>query len=623
MDLTMPTVRHCGRRLLELAEAMEDQATPARLPALLERTYSGEFRVVVVGEIKKGKSSFINALLGYPDLLPALSDVATSTVFQVAYGESLSYRVHFQADPSNPASEPRTISADEVAEYGTEDGNPNNARGVDYIAVELPHPLLQQGLRIVDTPGLGGLFKSHAEILWRYAPEADAVFFVLDSVEAVASRPEMEALERLRRMTPLLFFVQTKTDLAAQEQWRAWQQRNLTILAETLAVKPETLRYFPVSAKLKQAADRRQSSELLRDSGYESLLAFLKDDLMAFKEAYLAGQLLAALAVETKALHQRGTEQERVLNAKTKEELEALGEKTSSARSAFRKWKERIYPEIKGDFEHHGKTLKSELSNELKSRLDSGAAGPIVGPIMQLLRTTDEPSEQLVNRFDTLRSEAIDRCVCEMRAVHAAYKQRMQTLIISTLNELDSGAQVSIPTSDPVLTVDPRLSIADDPAHWFDSARNIAHGARLSTGVLGTGLIALGAVFTPVAAALAVPILLGGLLAGVVFSYQSMDAKRRDKVLSKLQKDLSDETRKAQQQAVQQFAALAEQVEYTMSRALRQIVESRSERLDEQLAQIESARRQTTEEKTLFSERLKAQLTQLTALRDDIERLRR
>ncbi len=165
-----------------------------------------------------------------------------------------------------------------------------------------PFCVSPKGLTLIDTPGLGGLFKSHAEILWRYAPVADAVFFVLDSVEAVASRPEMDALERLRKMTPLLFFVQTKTDLSPQEQWREWQTRNLGILAETLQVPQETLRYFPLSAKLKQqAADKRQSTELLRDSGYEALLHFIQTDLMAFKDAYLASQLVTALAAEVKS----------------------------------------------------------------------------------------------------------------------------------------------------------------------------------------------------------------------------------------------------------------------------------------------------------------------------------
>ena len=56
----------------------------------------GLFRLVVMGEIKKGKSSFINGLCGIPDLVPVHSDVATSTVFKLRYGTERRYTVYFQ-----------------------------------------------------------------------------------------------------------------------------------------------------------------------------------------------------------------------------------------------------------------------------------------------------------------------------------------------------------------------------------------------------------------------------------------------------------------------------------------------------------------------------------------------
>lgn len=121
-------------------------------------------------------------------------------------------------------------------EYGTADGNPDNVKRVDFIRVQMPHPLLEAGLVIADTPGLGGLFREHSDITWRYVPNADAVFFVLDSVEAVMSKEEVESLHKLRRMTSLLYFVQTKMDAVGTEQWQQWRERNLDIIAEHLQI---------------------------------------------------------------------------------------------------------------------------------------------------------------------------------------------------------------------------------------------------------------------------------------------------------------------------------------------------------------------------------------------------
>ena len=122
-------------------------------------------------------------------------------------------------------------------------------KGVDFIGVEFPNPLLKSGVVIIDTPGLGGLLREHGEITWRYIPNADAVFFVLDSLEALASRKEMEYLQKLRNRTPYLFFIQTKVDLVNTQQWQQWRDRNLQIVAEQWQAPQEKLVYFPISPR--------------------------------------------------------------------------------------------------------------------------------------------------------------------------------------------------------------------------------------------------------------------------------------------------------------------------------------------------------------------------------------
>lgn len=621
--LTTATVRTLGARVLPFAEVLEDPSAHKRLEGWLDARQTRPFQLVVVGEIKKGKSSFINALLGQPELLPALSDVATSTVYQVGWGEALTYRVHFQPqDPRAPAETTpplQVIAAEAVATYGTEDGNPGNRRGVDFIAVELPHPLLKQGLTIIDTPGLGGLFKSHAEILWRYAPAADAVFFVLDSVEAVASRPEMEALERLRRMTPLLFFVQTKTDLVDEAQWREWQQRNLAILADTLGKPSEALDYFPISAKLKQAADRRQSAELLQDSGYAALLNFLQADLMALKDAYQASQILTEVMTEAQALHQRGLEQLRALSARTHADLDRLDQEAQTARDAFRAWKDTCYRDLKAEFERRSRSLKREQTHELQNQLDSGPTGPVVGPILAHLRGTEDSAEQLVARADEFRSWVIDRCAGEMFAIHDAYHQRMHTLIAQTTERMGETLPVNLDASTQRLRLDREPTSLETPMHWFERARALFRGGAAVSGMVGYGLVGWGAVFAPVTIPVAATALIGAMLAGLFFSHKALEDKRREQVLSKLQTVLSENVRVAQRQAVQHFNDLADRFEYAAIEAFNQIVEIRTARLDHQLAQIDLARRQTTEQRATSSAALQASLAQLEALLNDLD----
>ena len=53
-----------------------------------------QYDVVVCGEVKKGKSSFINAIIG-DDLLPVNTDVATSQVFRIVNSDEKKYELVF------------------------------------------------------------------------------------------------------------------------------------------------------------------------------------------------------------------------------------------------------------------------------------------------------------------------------------------------------------------------------------------------------------------------------------------------------------------------------------------------------------------------------------------------
>ena len=176
-------------RFQQVAIAAERGDLIAALKPVLERFQLGVFRLVVMGEIKKGKSSFINALLGEQGLLPTKTDVATSTVYKVLYGPEKKLKVFFQPDiDTGRRREPLEIREAELNDYGTEDGNPQNRKRVDFIGIEMPNPLLKEGLVLVDTPGVGGLFKAHRDITWRYARTR-----TLFSSSSTQSRPSSAA----------------------------------------------------------------------------------------------------------------------------------------------------------------------------------------------------------------------------------------------------------------------------------------------------------------------------------------------------------------------------------------------------------------------------------------------
>jgi hypothetical protein len=143
--LTKAQALQMTKTFLDFVAEIKEEQTAERVRPAMQRCQRGQFRLVVIGEQKRGKSSFINALLGVLGLVPVQSDVATSTVYQVTHGSTRKYTIFFYPpDPEKPDQRPAPldVSVEELYEYGTADGNPDNRKGVDFIRVQVPHPWL-------------------------------------------------------------------------------------------------------------------------------------------------------------------------------------------------------------------------------------------------------------------------------------------------------------------------------------------------------------------------------------------------------------------------------------------------------------------------------------------------
>jgi Dynamin family len=306
----------------------------------------GIFRLVVMGEIKKGKSSFINALTGTENLVPVHSDVATSTIFKIHYGPEVKYTVYFNKDANSPAKKNLTIEAAQVKEYGTEDGNPDNIKNVDFIRVESPASILQNGLVIVDTPGVGGLFKKHREITFRHAPKADAVFFITDSVDTPIGADEVKFLKELRQVTPFITFIQTKSSKVDGPARMARMENNLGILEEAVGLSKEEITYFIVDSKTKLEADKNRDIGDLEISGFGPLVSYLTNKLRTSQESLVARAALKRADSKLLPLEGELKQQKAILDADTTEKRQALDQEFSECQTRLMEWDKTTKPLI-------------------------------------------------------------------------------------------------------------------------------------------------------------------------------------------------------------------------------------------------------------------------------------
>src|SRR5688572_11906275 len=117
-----------------------------RIIADLRDRIEEPFMFVIVGEVKSGKSSFINALLADPDLCAVAPSPMTDTIQQIIYGE--------------PAR------VEEISPY--------------LKRVYKPDEILRD-IAIVDTPGTNTIIQHHQEITERFIPGADLIVFVFEA----------------------------------------------------------------------------------------------------------------------------------------------------------------------------------------------------------------------------------------------------------------------------------------------------------------------------------------------------------------------------------------------------------------------------------------------------------
>lgn len=291
MNSDVTTVPECATDLasadltgeLDQAVAAVEQALGAdsplrrRLLALRDRLSQQRLQIAVLGQFKRGKSTFINALLGAPVLPTAVVPLTAIPTF-IAWRQEPQISVEF-IDGRSPESFAAT-QADDIrailARFVTEEANPKNRLGVERVELFYPAAILADGTVLIDTPGIGSTLAHNTDTALRVLPECDASLFVV-SADPPITEAEMAFLRRLKPRTGRVFFVVNKVDyLGADERSQLVDFLRRALTEESL-IDSETA-IFLMSARLGLAA--KQSGD--RDAWARSGVATIEDHLLHY-----------------------------------------------------------------------------------------------------------------------------------------------------------------------------------------------------------------------------------------------------------------------------------------------------------------------------------------------------
>ena len=526
------------------------------LIAQLKMWGAGIFRLVVMGEIKKGKSSFINAMLGVENLVPVSSNVATSTIFKIHYGKERGYRVHFLA---SSGKERMDINEHDLANFGTEDGNPGNEKQVDFIEVICPAPLLRSGIVIIDTPGLGGLFKAHKLVTYEYVPRADAVFFVTDSVESPIGALEIEYLQDILKITPNLYFVQTKTGAVDEEACAARKKKNLAILSRELNLPANKIPYFLLDARLRFSADTRKDINRLNRSGYPQLMAFINDILQPNQQKLLIARALLMMQPTLHHIQEMLSEQKKLLQADSAEKLQQYKQEVETSQNELHDWQKNTLPGLKKRINKGLQEIRLSSSEKCNQLRPGGEIQQRFEKMVQEATDTDGIMEK-IEEWNAKLPEFISQTI---QGILQFIQTKASILLSSNLDDnSDSSSSTEIDhiRNEATVPMNIRQMRIVEMRTTFDKARSIVMG--------GTSLMMMPAYLLGGISVVGTPLGILFALFGGLLSYNA--DKRRD---------LESARNQATGQLSQCFSSIYADLQQIIQRELTNIQDEVTERL--------------------------------------------
>jgi GTPase Era involved in 16S rRNA processing len=268
--------------------------------------------IAVLGQFKAGKSSFLNSLLGQ-NVLPVGVIPVTTAITRLQYGEKEQITVrHFDGTvTSAPLAD--------IDEYISEAKNPDNSKNVAFVDIELPTLQKYAGLRLVDTPGMGSVYKYHQSTAENWLPEVGTALLAV-SADRPLSENDLALISELTAHTPNIIILLTKADLLSAGQ----QSEVINFFRQTM--HKELNRELPVylystknyTARYKEIVER----EIMKISANKDF-EFLR--ILRHKTHFLAkstlGYLNIALNSSLQADQQKENLSARIINEKVNETI--------------------------------------------------------------------------------------------------------------------------------------------------------------------------------------------------------------------------------------------------------------------------------------------------------------
>ncbi|MDW8324524.1 MAG: dynamin family protein [Burkholderiales bacterium] len=532
-------------------EDLNDAQRDLRLQQLIDRLAEDRLHVAFIAEFSRGKSELINAIF-LSDLkqrlLPSTAGRTTMCPTELLYdpqrpprlellpietratnatvSEYKNYPEEWTIVPLEVGSAERvtqamqevcrvkTVSREEAIRYGLfNPDDPSHSLGVGedgqvtipawrHAVINYPHPFLEKGLVVYDTPGLNAI-GVEPELTLNLLPNAHAVLFVL-AADAGVTRSDIEVWRNYiqprgkarGRLVALNKIDGLWDELKSEAQIEAEIATQVSHCAELLGI--DTSQVFPVSAQKGLFAKITGDERLLQRSRLLALERALSEELIASKQAIVRDQtaseiedLLAtteALLCARKANVDEQLTELRGLQGKNQDVVAHIMERISQDKEAFERGLQqfqalrRVFAQqsIKL-FAHIGKdTLKNEVRTVREamqgSRFSTGIRAAMNGffahideHLSQAMAQVDEINKMMEAMYAKLNAEHGIQLVAIPPFSMLRYRKELERLE-STYNQHFNTVLTLLTTEQHTLTQRFFETLASRVVQVFDNA---------------------------------------------------------------------------------------------------------------------------------------------------------
>ena len=266
-------LQNCLQQLYAVAQDMELKNQAKNIKQDIAFLNDEKFELVVVGEFSRGKSTFVNAMLGRR-ILPSSVKPTTAIISKIIYGDIPKYFIHYKN------KQVEELLEEQFFKITAKDNVPQEyIDSIDFAEIMYPLSFCKDNVEVVDTPGTNDLNLGRMEITYGYLNRADAVILLLSATQALSSSEVSFLKERIlgNHIENIFFIISHKDKLSTKEEERQvinFVQKNLKELLPELSLNK---RIFLVSGKQALLYRRMENGEKLSAKTMLNMPASLKD----------------------------------------------------------------------------------------------------------------------------------------------------------------------------------------------------------------------------------------------------------------------------------------------------------------------------------------------------------